>query len=260
VFLLWRHRAEARASVRPEALAAGALAILFAGVFYFLNSLSGWIYFGWYAYPLGPALVAALTLVGTVASARIGPSLRPRLSAILVAGAATLTSFEAVEYFRTHGPLWSVEDNGLLAMSIELADRMRGHEGIYGMGAIGGFATYELQKPVVQLEGLVADRAMVEHIRHEDDLGSVLKDYHVDYLVISLCRDRMVKRDGCYALTQPNAEWAGKRVAKMRGEICDEPIVSFATRLPQHPWSEFSSLDTYVFDVRNAKWRLPRGG
>jgi hypothetical protein len=140
-------------------------------------------------------------------------------------------------------------------MSYQLADKMRGRVGVFGMGAIGGFATYVVQQPFVQLEGLVADRAMVEHIRHQDSLGDVLSAYHVDYLVVSLYTARMEKHDGCYVLTQPHQEWAGKRVAKMRGELCAEPIEHFQTRSPVHPWSIFSKLDTYVFDVRGARWR-----
>ena len=110
---------------------------------------------------------------------------------------------------------------------------------------------YLLQKPLVQLEGIVSDRSMVEHIRREDDLAEVFKQYHVDYLIVTLHRARLEKRGDCYFVTQPHAEWSGTRVAKTRGEICSEPIVYLPTRAPTHSWSEFSSLDTYVFDVRN---------
>jgi hypothetical protein len=123
------------------------------------------------------------------------------------------------------------------------------------MGAIGGFATYLLEKPVVQLEGLVADRAMVEHVRLEDELGTVLKKYGVDYLVVSLHRATLDRHDGCYRVTQPNAEWSGRRVARMSGDLCSEPIIHFTTRLPVRPWSCFSTLETFVFDLRGARWR-----
>ena len=252
--LLWRRRRSA-AVANPEGLFAGSVALVFAGVFFLVNTLSGWTYFGWYAYPLAPALVAALTFVGVVVAPRVAIRLRTRAGAVVVAATAAITTAQATAYFVTHGPLWSVEDNGLLAMSVELADMMRGRDGVFSMGAIGGFATYLLGKPVVQVEGLVADRAMIEHIRNEEQLGSVLAEYHVDYLVVSLHKAHLEKHDGCYVVTQPNAEWAGKRVAKMRGELCAEPILYFPTRLPQHRWSSFSSLDTYVFDVRGATWR-----
>jgi hypothetical protein len=248
------------AEPRPEALFAGLVAIVFAGVFFVMNALSGWMYFGWYAYPLAPALVAALVFVAKALGPHLAESVRARGPAVLLLGMGCLSLGEAAYTFVTRGPLWSVSDNGLLAMSVELAQRMRGRQGVFGMGAIGGFVSYLLDQPLVQLEGLVADRRMVEHIRHEDDLARVLDEYHVDYLVVSLQRATLQKIDGCYVVTQPNSEWAGKRVAKMSGLICSEPVEHIATRLPIHRWSMFSTLDTYVFDVRgHAAGRPARG-
>jgi hypothetical protein len=252
VFAFARRRAGGPA---PGALLAAAAVLGFTGVFFFANALSGWIFFGWYAYPLGPALVAAVTVIGVWGVPRVPAIWRERAAPALVALAAVLAIGDGCRYFVTRGPLWTVEDNGLLAMSVELADRVRDRQGVFAMGAIGGFVTYLLGKPVVQIEGLVADRAMIRHIRDEDDLGPVLRHYGVDYLVVSFHDTKLKQHDGCYVITQPNEEWAGYRTAKMRGEICAEPIVSFATRLPHREWSEFSSLDTVVFDVRGATWR-----
>jgi hypothetical protein len=254
ILLQRRARGEGGETVgRPQGLFAGGLALAFSAIFFSVNTLNGWMFFGWYAYPFAPALVAALTFIGLAIAPKVTEARRTRTVAALVAAAATVASVEAVQYFVERGPLWSVEDNGLLAMSLDLAARMRERPGVYGMGAIAGFATYTLNMPMVQLEGLVADRAMVEHIRRGDDLRTVLAAYHVDYLVISLYTAKMEKHDGCYSLSQPNPEWSGKRVARMQGDICAEPVEHFATRLTHHAWSEFSTLDTYVFDVRGLK-------
>jgi hypothetical protein len=251
---MWRRRSFAR----PEPFFAAAAALAFAALFFGLNSLSGWMYFGWYAYPFAPALVAAMVLLGQAAALGISDRLRSSAAAAVVAAGAALTSLEGVQYFVTHGPLWSVEDNGLLGMSVQLSHRMRGHDGRYAMGAIGGFVAYELDKPLMQLEGLVSDRAMIEHIRHEDDLGKVLDAYRIDYLVVSLHTARMEEHDGCYVVTQPHVEWAGKRTAKMRGEICTPPVAHFVNRTPEHAWSIFNTLETFVFDVRGGRWRGSR--
>src|SRR5260370_16913557 len=95
---------------------------------------------------------------------------------------------------------------------------------------------------------------MIEHIRHEDDLGEVVDAYGVDYLVVSLHTAHMQEHDGCYVVTQPNAEWAGKRTAKMHGEICTPPIAHFVNRTPGHSWSTFTTLHTFVFDVTGGPW------
>ncbi len=251
--LLARRRARGEGAPRPEALFAGGLALAFAAIFFAENTLNGWIYFGWYSYPFQPALVAALAFAGMAVAPALAEARRARAVPALVAGAMLVAAGQGAYHFAVYGPLWSVEDNGLLAMSLDLARRMQGRPGTIGMGAIAGFATYLMDDPVVQLEGLVADRAMVEHIRHTDDLVDVLGDYKVDYLVVSLALAKMEKDGDCYTVTQPNAEWAGKRVAKMRGRICSEPIEHFQTLGPDHGWSVFRSLDTYVFDVRKPR-------
>jgi hypothetical protein len=259
VYVLWRRGvtpdAKGARNPPPAALLTGAVVLCFTGVFFFLNALSGWIYFGWYGYPLVPALVAALTLIGVWAVPRVAPPVRERVAAVVVAGCAALATGQGLRYFVTRGPLWTVQDNGILATALELADRMRERKGVFAMGSAGALAAYVMHEPFVQLEALVSDRAMLEHIRHEDDLGAVLREYNVDYLVVSLYAAKMEKHDGCYVITQPHAEWAGKRVAKMHGDICEEPIVTLAIRSPERPWSVFSKLDTFVFDLRNAKWR-----
>ena len=254
-WLAWRRPEWARTSVSRSGLLAAAAVLAFAALFFAINSLSGWTYFGWYAYPLCASLLVALTLGGALVAGRIAASWRPRASATVIAAACGLAVTQGGWAFATRGPLWTVDDNGLLAMSVELAEHMQGREGTFAMGAIGGFATYLLGKPVVQLEGLVGDRAMVEHIGREDDVGDVLRDYGVDYLIVSLYRATIDAGPGCYEITQPNAEWSGKRVHRMRGTLCAEPIAHFETRLPKNPWSMFSRLDTYVFDVRGARWK-----
>jgi hypothetical protein len=163
-----------------------------------------------------------------------------------------------VRYFLDHGPRWSVGDNTLLSMSYGLAERVRGREGLFAMGAVAGVVTYVLEKPVLQLEGLVADRFMVEHVRREDSLAEVLRKYKADYLVVSLASTRAQRRDGCYLVTQPHPEWAGDRTAKMRGEICVEPIEHFHTTRGVNAWSRFPTLETMVWDLRGARWRSPR--
>jgi polyhydroxybutyrate depolymerase len=253
LLVLWLRR-ERTARV-PIDLYGGAVALAFAAVFYLVNALTGWCYFGWYAYPLAPALVAGLTFGGRLAAGLVPPELRGRLCTAALAGAAVMALSHASYHAVTRGPLWRVEDNGLLDLSVDVAQVMRGRHGVYGMGAVAGFVTYELGEPVVQLEGLVADRAMVEHIRAEDDLGRVLAAYHVDYLVLSLQRATLEKRDGCYVITQPNAEWSGRRVARMRAALCAEPIAHVPTRLREQWWSIFPRFDTYVFDLRGAVWR-----
>jgi hypothetical protein len=241
-------------AARPAAHVVGGVALAFAFIFIALNAMPGWTLFGWYAYPLVPATVAALVFVCEALAQAVRD---PRLQAV-GAGVVVLTApARALRYFQHHGPSWSLSDNALVASSADLADRVRDRNGVYSMGAIAGVATYMMDKPVVQLEGLVADRAMVEHVRRQDPLEQVLRDYGVDYLVVSLAYEELTKHDGCYLVTQPNPKWAGPRVATMRGEICSEPVEHFFTPAGGNSWSVFPRIETLVFDVRHSQWRQP---
>jgi len=244
-------------SVCPPARFVGATALSFAFVLWSLNALSGWIFFGWYSFPIVTASIAAAAFIWeewgwTVAARR----------RILLASAAVvalgLPVAVATRYYVQHGPGWSVSDNTLLATGYDIADRMRGREGVYAMGAIAGVVGYVMDRPLVQLEGIMADRKMVDHVRKESPLEDVLHENNVDYLIVSFAWKRVREEHGCYEITQPHPEWAGPRTAKMRGEICSPPVERFVTPAGTKPWSMFPEIETLVWNVRDAHWRARR--
>lgn len=241
-------------SERPAARFAGGLGLMFAVLFFGINALTGWIFFGWYAYPFAVTTIASLVFIDERWSPLVRGALLRSVAAMLV---MAISPAVAVRYFIDHGPRWSIADNTLLSMSYNLADHLRGREGLFAMGAIAGVATYVIDKPVFQIEGILADREMVEHVRREDPLESVLREHRVDYLIVSLASVRSERREGCYLVTQPNAEWAGERSAKMRGEICAEPVAHFFTHRATNRWSVFPTIETLVWDVRDARWKNP---
>jgi len=231
----------------------GSISLVFAFAFFGLNALTGWIFFGWYAYPILPAAVAAMVFMCELSSHRL-PILLRRAAAVTV---VAITIAGAWDYYLQHGPRWTEADNPLLAMSVQLQERMRDHDGVYAIGAVAGFATYLLDKPVVQLEGIIADRHLVEHIRRQSPLQTVLREYGADYLVVALASEPLQKRAGCYVITEPHSEWAGPRSARMEGALCAEPIQHFVTSRGTNPWSRFSNIETYVWDLRGADWSVP---
>ena len=241
-------------TVQPRARFVGGLTLAFAFVFYLINALSGWIYFGWYAYPLPAATIAALVFICQC----WGPLVeRYHLRTAAVAMMLALVAFaplNALYYYRQHGPQWSVSDNALLAAGYDIAEHVHERKGLFAMGAVAGVVQYVADKPFLQLEGIITDRAMVEHVRNQDELGDVLREYHADYLVVSYVGIPPDRLDGCYLVTQPHAEWAGKRTAKMRGRICSEPVDRFVTPAGTHSWSIFPAVETLIWDVNQAQW------
>jgi hypothetical protein len=244
--------ARSRADERAAWLVA-ASATAFAAVFFLLNALTSWVFFGWYAYAMhAAALVSVIAVARLLAGARPGAV----VAVCAVAIVCLAQPYLALRYYRTHGPAWAVSDNGMLKMSVQLADAMRGRDGLIAMGAVAGIATYVMDRPVLQVEGIVADLRMVRHVKAQDDLGEVLREYGADYLVVTLAAGApMEVRDSCYVVTQPHQQWAGTRSAKMRGAICSPPITRFRTVGGANPWSIFPHMDTWVWDLRSATWR-----
>jgi hypothetical protein len=236
----------------PAARFSAAIALLFAFAFFFLNALSGWIFFGWYAYPLPPAAIAAVVFICQSWT----PFAQARQAAVAVMLLlVALAPISGIRYYVQHGPRWSVSDNSLLAMSYELAKRLQQRNGLFAMGAVAGVAAHVADKPILQLEGVITDRRMVEHLRNQDRLEDVLREYHADYLVVSAVGKPPQYGHGCYLLMQPDEQWAGTRTAKMRGEICSEPVEHFFTEAGTNPWSVFPRVETLVWDLRRVQWR-----
>ncbi len=239
---------------RPAARLAGAVALSFAGIYFLFNALSSWIFFGWYAYPLPAATIAALVFIYQ----RFGASWRaPRTLAVAATLLVATVPVLAARYYIEHGPKWSISDNALVATSYDLARHMRSHQGLLSMGAIAGVVRYVADRPLLQLEGIISDPAMVEHIRRQDPLGEVLREYGADYLIVSVAGVPLPRHEGCYLVTEPDAQWAGTRTAKMRGELCSEPIEHFFTEAGVNPWSVFPRIESFVWDLHAAQWRAP---
>jgi hypothetical protein len=241
-------------TAQPRGRFVGGLTLAFAFVFYLTNALSGWIFFGWYAYPLPAATIAALVFICQY----WGPLVeryRLRTAAVaLMLALVVVVPLNALRYYRQHGPQWSVSDNTLLAAGYDIADHVRERNGLFAMGAVAGVVQYVTNKPFLQLEGIITDRAMVEHVRNQDELGGVLREYQADYLVVSFVGIPPDRLDGCYLITQPSAEWAGQRTSKMRGRICSEPVERFVTRAGTNPWSIFPNVETLIWDMKQAQW------
>jgi hypothetical protein len=143
----------------------------------------------------------------------------------------------------------------LLALAYDLAQHMKEHEGLISMGAIAGVVAYVADRPLLQLEGIVTDARLLEHIRRQDSLAPVLAEYGADYLIVSVAGVPLDTHDGCSIVTQPHAQWAGTRTAKMHGEICSPPIEHFFTEAGHNPWSIFPRIETFVWDLHQAHWR-----
>jgi hypothetical protein len=195
--------------------------------------LSPWVTWPWHFYWLPPfVLVAAGSLRRPWALA----------AALAVTVVSPLYRFH-IQAEASASPTWIAHH------AEQLADFARTHPGRYAMGDRAGLTAYLLGQPLVQLEGLIADQKMVEHIRQEDDLPAVLREYGVNYLIVTVYRP-LPEIDGCYRVEVPDLGQAGARARRMQGQFCTEPLLHFET--PAGSWL-FPRADSYVFAV-DAPW------
>lgn len=227
-------------SARPTGHRLAILSILLFPILFFAvhGLLSDWVLFRWYLYPFPLLFLVGGYCLLTIFFAwmprkvkRIAPLFALLVVSLAVTGNAWRNMLERTTRWAPD-PTWEYfHAKRLLAFTKE-------HPGIYAMGDRAGTAAFLMQWPVVQLEGLVADRKMLEHIRRQDNLNTVLEEYGVDYLIVSVYHP-LPYIDNCYRVMVPHSDQAGERSLKMRGEFCRSPVYSFVA----------GACSTYVFST-----------
>ncbi len=198
------------------------LPVLFMFSYYItLSFLSSWGIWPWYFYPFVVSFFCSVLIVhervqsGHYGKARI---LFAR-SAIMVLLVLALLVGVAKSYKLSRN--LGREDN-FLHVARKMAQFEQTHPGRYAMGDRAGILVYHLESPVIQLEGLVMDKAFLEHIKNEDDLIDVMKQYRIDYYIST----NPETRGDCYIFVEPRqADPEASPV--MRGSICEKPIMEF---------------------------------
>ena len=125
-------------------------------------------------------------------------------------------------------------EDGFYRAAVRLTRFIDAHAGRYAMGDRAGMVGFLSSQPVVQFEGLVADKWMVEAIRYKRGLREALEHYEIDYYVATSPREQ----DGCYYLEEPRL--AGPMAPHMTARICDTPVLVF----DEEAWR------TVVFQIR----------
>jgi hypothetical protein len=193
-------------------------------LFYLILSFSSdWPLWTWYLYPLVP--VAAILGPDVLKHIKAGVPLtvmNVMVGLLLIVFIANLA--------RLNPGAVPIYQDALELQKIEVS-----HPGIYGMGDAAGTPAYSMRSPVVQLEGLVGDRAFLRRIQRRQPLLEALQELHVDYYVTI----HATPIEGCYEVLEPAQ--AGPASPVMKARICSSPIAVFQ---PQ------GGTPMLVFDVR----------
>ena len=197
-------------------------------VFYGLEMvLSDWPVWDWYFYLLRFSAAGLALLIAVVASRDIIPLRYPRLRrmahgqglAALVCVAALLKL--AAAHYKVDVVMVDIQQ-----ATGELNGFAQMHPGIYAMGDRAGMFAMISAQPVLQAEGLMMDRRYLEHIRAQDDLRSVLRQYGVNYYVAFVFARNAATQlsDSCFHAVEPSL--AGPSALHMRSDFCEAPVAS----------------------------------
>jgi len=178
--------------------------------FAFLSVWSDWPVWDWYFYPVPLGGVASIALSvggeGPLASRVRRVPLPVRVGGRWVFVSVTL-AYVAIGAYRSLDP--SVSKS--LAALPKLVTFAAGHPGTLAMGDCAGLPAFLIERPVIQLEGLVGDNRMLEHIRRGDDLIEVMRTHGVAYYVTTA-----PKRSGRGYVAEEPAQ-SGSSSPRMRG-------------------------------------------
>ena len=195
--------------------------VLFYGI---LSFTSDWPIWSWYLYPLVP--VAAL--LGPAALKDWKP-----LRSSLVVERLTIATGSLCMIIVAAMLVPNFTERLLYQQAKELQEFPRSHPGRYAMGGGAGVPGYVMTStPVstlVQLEGLMGDRAFLERIKMKQPLIEALRDLHVDYYATMLLYGP--QPGPCYTLREP--EMAGAQSPVMSGSVC-APVADYTNPAGHH--------------------------
>lgn len=198
-------------------------------LFYGLEMLiSDWPVWNWYFYALRfsatGTLLLAIAMLDRWLPSSGGKRVRTISASPLSAGVLCVLTLAVL--LRAHYKVdhWMTEIQHAAGVLDTFAET---HPGVYAMGDRAGMFAITTPNPVLQTEGLVMDRAYLQHIKAQDDLRSVLAGYGVNYFVAfvfkSNFRNQFVK--GCFRAMEPSI--AGPSALRMRSTFCGPPLFQF---------------------------------
>ncbi len=198
--------------------------------FYGLEMLiSDWPVWNWYFYTLrfaaaGTAVLAAVLLcrpAWTSAYPRVRVWVQSPALPVALCVAALLKLYVA----NYKVDQWMVEIQHAAGVLEGFASA---HPGVYAMGDRAGMFAITTPNPVLQTEGLVMDRAYLQHIRDQDDLRSVLSTYGVNYYIAFVFKKNLSMQfsNNCFHAMEPSI--AGPDALRMRSDFCEAPVLAFS--------------------------------
>ncbi|HIV69769.1 MAG TPA: hypothetical protein H9903_02435 [Candidatus Aquabacterium excrementipullorum] len=199
--------------------------------FYVLHSLrSDYGVWGWYLYPFALHLVTLIMLTQAPATPVARTPVLTGLNALGLAGFVLMMAWHTVMNVPPHHKNPLHESAEFIAATIA-KERVQ----TVAMGDRAGVVAYLTPAALVQLEGLVMDKAYLDQLRQQQPLLNVLKHYGAQLYIAT---DPLpASKPGCFLVAEPSQP----KDRRNEQEICQPVIGKFTAK---------SGHTTVIFDVR----------
>lgn len=150
--------------------------LLFMTLFFYLQNAvrSDWKIWDWYLYPFSVLLFVITYFADSIAFNMKG---RPAVVPLLVTSAVGgLLFLKIIAYLKPY-------ENMMFQAAVKIQNFENGHKGNYAMGDRAGIVGYLIPSKLVQLEGLVMDKAYLNTLAKAHDVNDLTSPYHVDYYI-----------------------------------------------------------------------------
>jgi len=217
IFIILSFRNSFRCRCRWHAFILTSAVILHPIVFYFVLAVrSDWWIWTWYLYPLVMVSAVVPPQLLAILSHRVS---RFAVDKIALAASVLIAATALVGILSVNKVNKTAEEIYRAAKRIQAFSNA--HPGPFAMGDRAATAAYLLSVPLVQLEGLVGDKEMLENIRKERNLNDVLHEQHIKYYAVTDPH----RQGNCVVAAEPKQ--AGPSSPKMKGVFCRSPVEDF---------------------------------
>ena len=147
--------------------------------------------------------------------------------------------FFSLAYFSLFIKHYGVNNDHILNIAIKISNHYKFDKyERFAMGDMAGKTSYLLNKQLIQTEGLVGGKKVLNNIKNEESLCKLFEDYNVEIYLTS----KFNKINNKYYIEEPSQK--SENVKKMTGKLINDPKNIFKS----------GDLDIYAFEVKNNKF------
>ncbi len=230
--------------------------LLFAIV---LASKLSWSSYYWYFYPYPISAAAALFEIRSLISDNFR-NVVDRLAPIALIAVITIASFILYrDIVGLTSKLNLVESQtraqpNIYIHALGIKPFTDAHPGRYAMGDRAGLTAFITGQPILQLEGLAADQAMVDSIGAQADLLHVLRKYGVQYYIVSYPLREFHEQNWHWDIFEPHKQQVQPWAPAMHGRFYAPEVFRFPAPVGQSLTSADSASlwVTRILDISHA--------